>query len=121
VYAVVSGGGEPVSLDPAQTDECRQWTVSSGQTTAGVTLVDAPAIDGAATVGMATDTVTVVEGGTETRSHADTFTAYLGDYVAAVSVVTDPGSPHPAIGPHFAADLLVKTVSALRGHGLPGR
>ena len=58
---------------------------------------------------------TVVEGGTETRSHADTFTAYLGDYVAFVTVVTDPGSPNPALGQDFAAELLVKTVSALRG------
>lgn len=64
---------------------------------------------------MATATTTVVEGGTETRSHADTFTAYLGDYVAFVAVVTDPGSPNPALGQEFAAQLLVKTVSALRG------
>ncbi|MBW8711263.1 MAG: DUF5642 family protein, partial [Mycobacterium sp.] len=54
-------------------------------------------------------------GGTETRSHADTFTAYLGDYVTFVTVVSDPGSPNPALGQDFAADLLVKTVSALRG------
>ena len=115
VFAVVTGGGAPVDLDPSLTAECGQWTVSSGQTSASVGLVDAPTIDGAATVGMATETLTVVEGGTETRSHADTFTAYLGEYVAVVTVVTDPGSPHPAIGPQFAAGLLVKTVSALRG------
>jgi hypothetical protein len=33
------------------------------------------AIDGATTVGVRTDTTTVVEGGTETHSHSDTFTA----------------------------------------------
>ena len=65
--------------------------------------------------GLSTATTTVVEGGTETRSHADTFIAYLGDYVAFVTVVTDPGSPDPALGQDFAAELLVKTVSALRG------
>jgi hypothetical protein len=80
-----------------------------------VAFVAAPAIDGAATVGLTTSTRTVVEGGTETHSHADTFTAYLGDYVAFITVVSDPGSPNPPLGQDFAADLLVKTVSALRG------
>ena len=91
------------------------WTLSAGHSSGSVTLVAAPAIDGAATVGMATVTTTVVEGGTETHSHADTFAAYLGDYVAYVTVVTDPGSPNPPLGQDFAAELLVKTVSALRG------
>ena len=63
------------------------------------------------------DTVakTVVEGGTETTSTAYTFGAYLGDYLAFVTVVMEPGSPNPPLGQDFAADLLVKTVSALRG------
>jgi hypothetical protein len=30
-------------------------------------------------------------------------------------VVIDPGSPNAALTPKFAADLLVKTVSAVRG------
>jgi hypothetical protein len=89
--------------------------VSAGRTSAGVTLVAAPTIEDAATVGLSTTATTAVEGGTETHSHADTFTAYLGDYVASVTVVTDPGSPNPALGQDFAAELLVKTVSALRG------
>jgi hypothetical protein len=96
-------------------DECGQWTVSAGHTAASVGFVAAPTIDGAATVGLSTSTTTVVEGGTETHSHADTFTAYLGDYVVFVTVVSDPGSPNPALGQQFALDLLVKTVSALRG------
>ena len=58
---------------------------------------------------------TVVEGGTETRSHADTVTAYLDDHVAFITVVTDPGSPHPQLGADFANALMVKTVAALRG------
>jgi hypothetical protein len=56
-----------------------------------------------------------VEGGTETTSTASTFSAYLGDYAALITVVTDPGSPNPPLGQDFAADLLVETVSALRG------
>ena len=74
----------------------------------------APAVDDAATVGLSTTATTVVEGGTETHSHADTFTAYLGEYVAFITVVTDPGSPNPSLGQDFAADLLVKAVGALR-------
>ena len=113
VYAVVAGS--KATLDPSLTDECRQWAVSAGRTNGTVTLVAAPPIDGAATVGLSTTTTTAVEGGTETRSHDDTFTAYLGSYVAFVTVVSDPGSPNPPLGQDFAAELLVKTVSAIRG------
>jgi hypothetical protein len=113
VYAVVAGS--KATLDPSLIDECGQWTVSAGHTSGSVTSVAAPAIDGAATVGLSTTTTTRVEGGTETHSHAETFTAYLGEYVALVTVVTDPGSPNPPLGQDFAAELLVKTVSALRG------
>jgi Domain of unknown function (DUF5642) len=115
VYAVVTGAPpDPVEFDPALIAECGQWTLSAGHTSGTVTFVAAPAIEGVATVGIATATTTVVEGGTETHSHADTFTAYLGDYVTFVAVVTDPGSPNPPRGQDFAAALLVKTVSALR-------
>jgi hypothetical protein len=113
VYAVVAGS--TATLDPSLIDDCGQWSVSAGHTSGAVAFVAAPAIDGSATVGLSTTTTTVVEGGTETHSHADTFTAYLGDYVAFVTVVSDPGSPNPPLGQGFAADLLVKTVSALRG------
>jgi hypothetical protein len=113
VYAVVAGS--KATLDPSLLDKCGQWTVSAGHTSGAVAFVTAPAIDDAATVGLSTTTTTVVEGGTETHSHADSFTAYLGDYVALVTVVSDPGSPNPPLGQDFAAGLLVKTVSALRG------
>jgi hypothetical protein len=116
VHATVTGSpASPVTLDPALPAECGQWTVMSGNTTGTVNLVDAPPIDGAATIGMDTRATTVVEGGTETTSAAFTFSAYFGDYLAFVTVVTDPGSPNPPLGQEFAADLLVKTVSALRG------
>ncbi|MGA9376551.1 MAG: DUF5642 family protein, partial [Mycobacterium sp.] len=59
---------------------------------------------------------TVVEGGTETRSYADTVTAYLDSgFVASVTVVTDPGSDLPVLGPDVAARLLARTVTAVRG------
>ncbi|MGV0812000.1 DUF5642 family protein [Mycolicibacterium boenickei] len=116
VYAAVAKlPGPPAASDAS----CDRWSVSSGHSVGTVTAVPAPAIEGAVTAGMATAVTTVVEGGTETRSHADTFTADLtsetGGYHLFVTVVTDPGSPTPALDSGFAADLLVKTVSALRG------
>lgn len=115
VYAVVTGSPPaPVGLDPALLAECGHWTLSAGHTSGSVTFVAAPAVEGVATVGLSTATTTVVEGGTETHSHSDTFIAYLGEYVAFITVVTDPGSPNPPLGQDFARELLVKTVSALR-------
>jgi hypothetical protein len=113
VYAAVAASA--ASPDPALLSDCAQWTASAGHTTGTVGFQPAPTIAGAATVGLATSTTTVVEGGTETHSRADTFTAYLGDHVAFVTVVSDPGSPNPQLGLRFGSDLLVKTVSALRG------
>lgn len=118
VYAAV--GGSPAGFDAAVVDECGQWTLSGGQTSGDVTLTPAPAIDGAATVAMSTTATTVVEGGTETRAHADTAMAYVNDYVAFVTVVTDPGSPNAQLGGDFAAALLVKTVATLRGSDTVG-
>lgn len=115
VYAVVLGSPHPVHLDAALLDECGRWTVSGGQGHSSVTFTPAPTVDGAASVALVTDSTTVVEGGTQTLSHARTGTAYLGSHVAFVAVVTDPGSPNPQLGQEFAAALLEKTVSALRG------
>lgn len=116
VYAVVAAApGGPVALDQSLVAQCRQWSMTSGRTRARVHLVDSPRIDGAETLGMATDITTSVEGGNEIDSRANTFTAYLGDYYAFTTLISDPGSPHPPLAPQFAADLLVKAVSALRG------
>jgi Domain of unknown function (DUF5642) len=116
VNAVVTGSPPaPVGLDSAVIADCGHWRLSGGHTSGEITFIAAPAIDGVETVGLSTASITVVEGGTETHSHADTFIAYLGHYVAFVTVVTDPGSPNPPLGQEFAAELLVKTVSALRG------
>ena len=113
VYAAVVDTA--AELDPGLVAECGAWTVSAGHTSGLVTLVAAPIIERAGTVGMITDAATVVEGGTETHSRAETFSAYLRGHVAYVTVVTDPGSADPGLGPDFAAQLLAKTVSAVRG------
>ena len=94
---------------------CGQWSMTAGRAEATVRLIDPPHIDGAETIGMVADIRTSVESGTEIDSRAYTFIAYLGDYYAFTTVTTDPGSALPALTPQFAADLLVKTVSALRG------
>ncbi len=113
VYAVVAEAA--ALLDAPGRDACGTWTLSAGHTSGVVRLVAAPSVEGAATVGMATAATTVVEGGTETHSSADTFVAYLSDHVVYVTVVTDPGSSAPSLDAPFAADLLVKTVATIRG------
>jgi hypothetical protein len=113
VYAVVADAAG--TLDPALRDACATWTLSGGHTDGVVRMVDPPAVDGAATIGMAADVTTTVEGGTETHSHADTFVAYLPDHVTYVTVVTDPGATGPPLGPDVASNLLVETVAAIRG------
>jgi Domain of unknown function (DUF5642) len=116
VYAVVAAAPTgPVVLDESLVAGCRQWSMTSRRAKAHVRLLDPPRIDGAQTLGMATDITTSVEGGNEIDSRASTFTAYLGNYYAFTTVVSDPGSLDPALTPQFAAELLVKSVSALRG------
>ncbi|MCF6390489.1 DUF5642 family protein [Mycobacterium sp. MBM] len=112
VYALVAGPGVAATVP----DGCVVWSLSGGRTTAAVHAVPAPAIADTPTVAMTTVATTVVEGGTETRSHADTVSAYLGSgYVASVTVVTDPGSALPVLGPDIAARLLAQTVTAIGG------
>ena len=113
VYAAVVRTAAP--SDPWLVEQCGQWSFTGGHTSGAVSTLVAPVIYAATTAGMAAELTTVVEGGTETHMHADLFTADLGDYHCFVTVVTDPGSPNPALGADVAADLLVKTVSALRG------
>jgi hypothetical protein len=113
VYAVVADAAAGVG--PGLVESCGTFTLAAGPTTGVVTLVGAPAVEGAATLGMATDATTVVEGGTETHTHADTFIAYLEKHVVYVTVVTDPGVPGAALQPDFASGLLLKTVAAIRG------
>ena len=114
VYAVVVSAPGPVALDQSLVARCGQWSMTGRRASAHVHLVEAPHIDAADTVGMAADIVTAVEGGNEIGSQASTFTAYLGDCYAFTTLIRDPGSPDRALSPQFAADLLMKTVSALR-------
>ncbi len=116
VYAVVVAAPTgPVSLDQSLVAQCRQWTMTGGGAMARVHLIDSPRIDGAETLGMATDITNSVEGGNEISSRVSTFTAYLGNYYAFTMLISDPGAPPSSLTPQSASDLLVKAVSALRG------
>ena len=115
VYAVVAAAPTgTVALDASLLPQCSAWTMTSRRATARIHLLDPPAIEGAETLGMAADITTSVEGGNEIGSRTTTFIAYLGDYYAFTTVISDPGSPDSPLTPQFAADLLVKTVSAIR-------
>ncbi len=113
VYVVVVPAGG-VSLDHSLVTGCPGWTMASGRASARVHLVGAPRIDGAETLGMAADITTSAEGGNEISSRATTFAAYLGDYYAFTTLISDPGATQSPLTARFAAELLVKAVSALR-------
>lgn len=115
VDAVVVALPEPVDFPHDLIAACGRWAMTAGRTTARARLIDAPHVDGAETLGIQVDIKSSVESGTQIDSRAYTFIAYLGNYYAFTTLTTDPGSALPALPPHFAADLLVKTVSTLRG------
>ncbi|MDT5012335.1 MAG: hypothetical protein QOH57_3952 [Mycobacterium sp.] len=114
IYVVVKASASAVRPDPGAVKACSHWSMDSGRTTAIVDAFD-PAIDGVSTFGMLTAIRTVVEGGNETDLRAFTVTAYLGEYIAFVTVVTDPGSEQSALTPDLAKTMLTRTVAALRG------
>jgi Domain of unknown function (DUF5642) len=113
VYVVAATAD--VGAGPAVPPDCAPWTMLTEHTVAVIAATDAPPIAGASTSGVTTDMTSKVEAGTETHSRAETFVAYLGAYVAFVVVVTDPGASGPPLEPGFASNLLVETVSAIRG------
>jgi len=105
----------PAALPRDIVAACGHWDLTAGRTVVSVGLIDAPQVEGATTLGMLADIRAAVESGSEIDSRAYTFIAYLGDYYAFTTLTTDPGSMLPPLPPQFAADLLVKTVSTLRG------
>jgi len=84
-------------------------------TSAEVTRIEAPVIEGAVTVAWRAATRTIVEAGSETNALATAAFAYFDHHVAYVTLITDPGSPHPPMDLGFVADTLATTVAALRG------
>lgn len=115
LYVGIAGAeSASISFDPVLIGECGQWSMSAGHAYASVTLTEAPAIDGVPTLGMSTVIRTAVESGARTDSTAHTFTASPDGYFVFVTLIVDPGSPNPPLPAEFAAELLVKTVAAVR-------
>ncbi|BDB44740.1 hypothetical protein Mkiyose1665_55990 [Mycobacterium kiyosense] len=112
---VVTMSGGLATLDRNAQTACAHWDLTAGRTLVNVGLIEAPHIDGADTLGMVADIRAAVESGSEIDSRAYTFVAYLGAYYVLTALTTDPGSMLPPLPPQYAADLLVKTVSTLRG------
>ncbi|BBZ02950.1 hypothetical protein MCHIJ_23870 [Mycolicibacterium chitae] len=117
VYVVIATPppGRHLGVDPALLDECAQWSATYGRSTATVSLVPAPPVEAAVTVGMSAEIRTVVESGTETDSQAYTYLALLDTHLVFVTLIVDPGSPHPPLPSQYAAELLVNTVATARG------
>ena len=113
LYVVVVSGA--ATRDPVLTAQCAQWQMTYGSSSATAELVPAPDIEGVDTVGISATIRTVVESGRATEALARTFIGYLGQNVVFVTLVVDPASPYPPLPPQTAADLLVKSVAALRG------
>lgn len=113
VYVVVAVPDRQAPGDTLRAD-CVTWTMAFAHTTGDATLNGGPDIDGAETVAMTVTTRTVVESGTETDGQAVTAQAYLDGHVVFVTLVTEPGSPHPPLDSGSVGDLLVATVAALR-------
>jgi len=95
--------------------QCDRWTMTFVHTSAEVTRTEAPVIDDAVTVAWRGATRTIVEAGSETNALASTASAYFDHHVAYVTLITDPGSPHPPLDSGFVAETLATTVAALRG------
>ncbi len=104
VYAVVTGS-PTATLDPSLIDECGQWTVSAGNTSGSVNVgrrrPPSTARRPSACPPRPRPSSRAAPKPIRTPRH---FTAYLGDYLAFVTVVTDPGSPNPPLGQDFAAE-----------------
>ncbi|ODR10696.1 hypothetical protein BHQ15_04680 [Mycolicibacillus koreensis] len=112
LYAVVAAAP---ALDPALTEQCATFTVTFARTDVDVRVIDAPAVEGARTVGLTSQGRTLVEGGGEIDTHAETYLADVDGYRVITAAVIDPGSPAPPLPAGFAADLLVAAVAELRG------
>jgi hypothetical protein len=115
IYVVVAASPSARGPDPGLLDACRHWSMDSGRTTAVVDQFEPAGIEGVSTVGMVAAVRTIVEGGNETDVRATTATAYLGEYVVFVTVVTDPGAGPSQLPPDLASTLLAQAVATLRG------
>jgi hypothetical protein len=100
---------------PGLLAQCANWAMVFAHTSAEVNRTEAPVIEGTETVAWVSTTRTIVESGMETNARAATALAYFDQHVVYVTLITDPGSPHPPLDAGFVADMLATTVAVLRG------
>jgi len=112
VYAVAVAAP---AIDPALPGECAAFTVTFARTRIAVRTIDAPPVAGARAVGLAGEGRTLVEGGGQIDTRAQTYLADVEGYRVITAAVIDPGSAAPPLPAGFAADLLVAAVAELRG------
>ena len=112
VYALAAPGAVP---SREVIDECANWTLGGGRTTASVSVHDGPPVPDATTIAMTADIATRVENGTETRSHATTLIAYTDALAISVTVVTDPGAGGQPQQEQLPEQMLGAAVRAIRG------
>lgn len=114
VYVIVAATADVVASNAEIREVCRGWTMTFSHTTGTAEMTEAPVIEGAATLSSSLTARTRVESGMETDTQISTASAYLEGFVVTVTLLTDPGSRHTPLDPHFVNDLLDKTVTALR-------
>jgi hypothetical protein len=101
----------PVSVDLAVVDKCRHVSFSGAGVRGVVDVVDAPHIDGVATVGKHRQLQTAVGSG-----ELYTYVAYLGDYLVMVTANPLPAAnqPVPPVNVQRAQQFLTDAVAAVR-------
>ncbi|TDZ78961.1 hypothetical protein DE4585_02694 [Mycobacteroides salmoniphilum] len=113
--AVAVETSEEVPFDPSVSEECKKVGFRGSGIVGQTEVVDAPAIDGARTLGMKRDVLSGTSGravGQEVLNYS----AYLGRYMVVVTVspvAVGKVPPAPPDGKR-ASDLLVKAVAAVR-------
>jgi hypothetical protein len=113
VIAVETNEPVPVT-DPGA--DCKKVTFSGGALRGSVESVDAPAIDGAQTLGVHRILQTVINGQPRT-GEVYNYSAHFGDYQVIVTAnpLVVPGKPLAPVNTQRAAELLVAGAGAIRG------
>lgn len=110
----VAAAVAPAGPDPALIAECSTWAMTFVHTSAVVTQIPPPRIEGAQTLAWRAVAKTVVEAGSQTDSEATAAFAFLDGHVAFAVLVTNPGSAEPPLDARFVEELLADTVAAVR-------
>ncbi|MEU9808878.1 DUF5642 family protein [Mycobacterium sp. NPDC050853] len=113
--AVAVETSQEVPFDPAVSEQCKKVDFRGNGIVGRTEVIDAPAIDGARTLGMKRDVLSGTSGKTVGQEVLN-YSAYLGRYMVVVTVspvAVGNVPPAPPDGKR-ASDLLVKAVAAVR-------